>query len=101
MPNGDIRFELSSGTVVSPGGFVTLPRREAQIFEVLFDRRGRMVSKESLFVELYRFDQSAEPESWNVVESHMSKMRKKLKAIGVEILSERFKGYLLPMEKAA
>ncbi|WDZ77925.1 winged helix-turn-helix domain-containing protein [Ensifer adhaerens] len=85
--------------LVYGGQFLTLPRREAHILEFLLDRRGRTISKSTLFRELYRQDD--EPETENVVESHVSKLRKKLLPLGLDITSERFKGYRLLVGRAS
>lgn len=89
-------FDPDSGLVVAGGAFVQLVRRETQILEVLLERRGRSVSRSFLFQEVYRHDD--EPESEAVIESHISKLRKKLLPLGLVIRSERFKGYQLNME---
>lgn len=89
-------FDAESGLVVAGGTFVHLVRRETQILEVLLDRRGRSVSKSFLFREVYRLED--EPENETVIESHVSKLRKKLLPLGLVISSERFRGYQLNME---
>jgi len=70
-----------------------LPRCEARIFSMLTQRE--TVTKETLHLVLYgdRFDAHNYPVE--LVESHMSKMRKRLRVFGVEILSRRFVGYSL------
>lgn len=92
-------FDPDSGIVVSQGRFVQLPRREAHVLEFLIERKGRMVSKSILFDELYRQDD--EPDSQDVIESHVSKLRKKVRPLGITIISERFKGYMLTTAGAA
>ena len=99
LPATFFSFDAESGILVSRGRFVQLPRREATIMEYLLDRRGRMVSKSSLFEELYRRDD--EPETENVIESHVSKLKKKVTPLGVKIRSERFKGYMLTLNEVA
>ncbi|NSZ06437.1 winged helix-turn-helix transcriptional regulator [Agrobacterium tumefaciens] len=89
-------FDAESGLVVSGGRFALLPRREMQIFEFLLERRNRVVTRAALFQEVYRRDD--EPEDEAVIETHVSKLRKKLVPLGIGISSERFKGYQLTME---
>ncbi|MFT4095950.1 MAG: winged helix-turn-helix domain-containing protein [Rhodoblastus sp.] len=72
-----------------------LPRRERRILEFLASHRGRRVTKAQIFHSIYGlFDDEVDE---NVVESHVSKLRKKLKArIGYDpIDSKRFLGYCL------
>jgi len=77
------------------GTLFALPRRERRILEYLIANRGRRVSKTQIFNAIYGiFDEDVEE---NVVESHISKLRKKLrKRLGVDpIDSKRFLGYCI------
>jgi DNA-binding response OmpR family regulator len=72
-----------------------LPRRERRILEFLAANRGRRVTKTQVFNAIYGiFDDEVEE---NVVESHISKLRKKLRErLGHDpIESKRFLGYRL------
>ncbi|WP_315925446.1 response regulator transcription factor [Mesorhizobium sp. SP-1A] len=72
-----------------------LPRRERRILEFLAANRGRRVTKTQVFNAIYGiFDEEVEE---NVVESHISKLRKKLRErLGQDpIDSKRFLGYRL------
>jgi two-component system, OmpR family, flagellar system response regulator FtcR len=72
-----------------------LPRRERRILEYFVMNRGRRLTKAQIFNAVYGlFDDEVEE---NVVESHISKLRKKLRArLGYDpIDSQRFLGYLL------
>ncbi|MGO8093195.1 helix-turn-helix domain-containing protein [Rhizobium leguminosarum] len=71
-----------------------MPNAERRIFAALTMRD--IVTKDMLYEALYgdRLDLDKEPER-NVVESHVSKLRKKLRPFGVVIISERFTGYSL------
>jgi len=80
------------------GQEITLPRRERRILEYLVANRGRRVNKTQIFNAIYGvFDVEIEE---NVIESHISKLRKKLKKhIGYDIIdSKRFLGYRLNIE---
>lgn len=77
------------------GDDFVLPRRERRILEYLVANHGRRVNKTQIFNAIYGvFDAEVEE---NVVESHISKLRKKLKAkLGFDIIdSKRFLGYSL------
>jgi DNA-binding response OmpR family regulator len=93
LPPEHFSFEPESGLLVAGEKFVRLPRRESDVLEYLLARRGRMIAKSTIFEALYRFDD--EPETENVLESHVSKLRKKVAPLGISITSERFKGYCL------
>ena len=59
------------------GQKIALPRRERQILELLIRNRGRRLTKEQVFNAVYGAFTSDVDES--VVESHISKLRKKLR----------------------
>ncbi|PWV95250.1 DNA-binding response OmpR family regulator [Hoeflea marina] len=77
------------------GKTFALPRRERRILEYLVANRGRRVTKQQIFSAIYGiFDEDVEE---NVVESHISKLRKKLRMrLDFDpIDSKRFLGYLI------
>ncbi len=79
------------------GVAMPLPRRERRILEYLASNCGRRVTKTQVFNAIYGlFDDEVEE---NVVESHISKLRKKLRErLGFDpIDSKRFLGYRLVM----
>lgn len=75
------------------GEVVALPRRERRILEYLVANRNRRVSRNQIFNAVYGlFDEEVEE---SVVESHISKLRKKLRsAMGYDpIDTKRYLGY--------
>ena len=79
------------------GQVFQLPRRERRILEYLARNQGRRVSKTQIFNFIYGvFDDSIDE---SVVESHVSKLRKKLRAVlGYDpIDSKRYLGYSLAL----
>jgi two-component system, OmpR family, flagellar system response regulator FtcR len=79
------------------GAPLALPRRERRILEYLAANNGRRVTKTQVFNAIYGiFDDEVEE---NVVESHISKLRKKLRErLGYDpIDSKRFLGYRLAL----
>lgn len=77
------------------GEALTLPRRELRILEYMVTHQGRWITKTQIFNAIYGVFDSTFDES--VIESHISKLRKKLRArLGYDaILSKRFVGYRL------
>jgi DNA-binding response OmpR family regulator len=74
---------------------LALPRRERRILEILAAQRGRWLTKAQVFSATYGlFDEKVQE---SVVESHVSKLRRKLAAaLGEDpIESRRFLGYRL------
>ena len=92
---GQIRVFFDGRDPEVDGDAFPLPRRERRILEFLASHRGRRVTKSQIFHSIYGlFDDEVEE---NVVESHVSKLRKKLRErIGYDpIDSKRFLGYCL------
>jgi two-component system, OmpR family, flagellar system response regulator FtcR len=92
---GDLTVYFDGREVEVNGAPLPLPRRERRILECLVKNRGRRLSKTQIFNAVYGiFDEDVDE---NVVESHISKLRKKLKhRLGYDpIDSKRFLGYCL------
>ncbi len=88
---GELRVYLDGREPEAKGMPLPLPRRECRILEYLVRNRGRRVTKTQIFNAVYGlFDE-------NVVESHISKLRKKLKyRLGFDpIDSKRYLGYCI------
>ena len=84
---------------VIAGAPIDLPRRERRILEFLIANRGRRVTKTQIFNAIYGiFDEHVEE---NVIESHVSKLRKKLRQrLGYDpIDSKRFLGYCIELDE--
>ncbi|WP_373502806.1 response regulator transcription factor [Aestuariivirga sp.] len=97
---GDLRI-FNDGRDPEVGGAVlALPRRERRILEYLVANRSRRVSRNQIFNAVYGlFDEEVEE---SVVESHISKLRKKLRhRLGYDpIDTKRFLGYQINSRSA-
>ncbi|OQM77048.1 response regulator transcription factor [Manganibacter manganicus] len=92
---GALRIFMDGRDPEIDGAPLPLPRRERRILEYLAANRGRRVTKTQVFNAIYGiFDEEVEE---NVVESHISKLRKKLRErLGQDpVDSKRFLGYRL------
>lgn len=92
---GDVRVFFDGRDPEIRGEAMSLPRRERRILEYLVKNRGRRVTKTQIFNAIYGiFDEQVEE---NVVESHISKLRKKLRErLGYDLIeSKRYLGYCL------
>jgi hypothetical protein len=92
---GELRVYFDGREPEVNGKPFPLPRRERRILEFLLRCRGRRVSKTQIFNAVYGlFDEDVDE---NVIESHISKLRKKLKhRLGFDpIDSKRFLGYCI------
>jgi DNA-binding response OmpR family regulator len=96
-PSGRMQIFMDGRDPEIDGRPLPLPRRERRILEYLASNNGRRVTKTQVFNWIYGvFDEDVEE---NVVESHISKLRKKLRErLGFDpIDSKRFLGYRLAM----
>ncbi len=90
---GDLRVFSDGRDPEIAGEVLMLPRRERRILEYLVANRSRRVSRNQIFNAVYGlFDEEVEE---SVVESHISKLRKKLRhALGYDpIDTRRYLGY--------
>lgn len=90
----DVALDTIHQTVTRCGELIDLSPTEYRILEYLIHRPRAIVSKEELLEHLYDF-------SWehhsNVIEAHVSNLRRKLNAVGNEplIATLRYRGYRL------
>jgi DNA-binding response OmpR family regulator len=92
---GELRIFMDGRDPEVAGKPLPLPRRERRILEYLAANSSRRVTKSQVFNAIYGvFDEDVEE---NVVESHISKLRKKLRErLGYDpVDSKRFLGYRL------
>ncbi len=96
---GNLEFDAATSEVCVNGNPITVPRRELAVLETLIRRGGRVVTRETIENNVYGFDEEFES---NSLESHLSRLRKRLSAAGaqVSIHSIRGVGYLLQKEQA-
>ncbi len=89
---GPLVFDSSSRSFELRGKPLSLTRREAAVLEVLITRRGRAVSREHLFAQVFTFDDDVNPEA---IEIYVHRVRRKLEGAEVKIRTLRGLGYLL------
>jgi DNA-binding response OmpR family regulator len=90
----DVRVFFDGRDPEIRGEVMELPRRERRILEHLVKNRGKRVQRDQLFSAIYGvFNENVDE---CVIESHISKLRKKLRArLGYDpIDSKRFLGYM-------
>jgi DNA-binding response OmpR family regulator len=94
---GEMRVYFDGRDPEVKGAALPLPRRERRILEYLVTNQSRRVTKSQIFNAIYGlFDEEVEED---VVESHISKLRKKLRhRLGYDpIDSKRYLGYCLTL----
>ncbi|MDQ2147232.1 response regulator transcription factor [Alcaligenaceae bacterium C4P045] len=86
---GNLMVDQAGRTASIDGLPIELGRREFRLLEVLLSRLGQTVTKERLMVQLF----DAEDASLNALELLISRLRKKLAAATLEIVTIRGVGY--------
>jgi len=91
---GALVFDIANDEASVAGVRLDLARRELRVLATLVKRRGRTVPRESLEQGVYGFDDVIQS---NTLDSHISRLRRKLAAAGadVEIHAIKGVGYLL------
>lgn len=89
---GSLTFDRGHRTAEIDGAGLDLPRRELLVLEALILRSGRVVSRQALEQAVYGYDDEI---ASNALDSHISRLRRKLEVAGLEIHTLRGIGYLL------
>jgi DNA-binding response OmpR family regulator len=91
---GALVFDMANDEATVGGARLDLARRELRVLAALVRRRGRTVLRESLEQAVYGFDDEVQS---NTLDSHISRLRRKLTEAGaeIEIHAIRGVGYLL------
>ncbi|EAR51302.1 two-component system, regulatory protein [Oceanicola granulosus HTCC2516] len=89
---GDLEFDQAARTVRIAGAAVALTRREVSLLGLLVARRDRIIAKEQILERLFSMDEDV---GLNTVELYVARLRKKLAASSVSIVTHRGLGYQL------
>ncbi|MCK8779816.1 response regulator transcription factor [Rhizobium sp. NTR19] len=95
---GGLEVDLSSRSARVDGRPLELGRREFEVLETLASHAGNTVSKERLYLKLFGHDDAGTP---NAVELLVSRVRRKLDEVDVEIVTHRGVGYMLRSKSSA
>jgi two-component system response regulator TctD len=96
---GGLEFDNAARRVTLDGAIVDLPNREFRLLEILIGRVGRVVSKGEIGNGLFGFDDEAGP---NAIELYVGRLRRKLAAARLSIVTVRGVGYRIePGSRAA
>lgn len=99
----DVQFRLESHALVSSTYAVVFSHNQSQIFNLLWKNRnnGNVVRRQSMLDELYSLDPNGGAED-KIIDVMISKMRKRIAATDLEIVTVFNQGFVLrPRKKAA
>ncbi|BAV95986.1 response regulator transcription factor [Lysobacter enzymogenes] len=89
---GGFAFDAGAHRVTLDGEAVELPNREFRLLEILIGKLGQVVSKDEIGNGLFGFDDEAGP---NAIELYVGRLRKKLAAAPLRIVTVRGAGYMI------
>lgn len=89
MEADGVVLNLADATAVCNGARLELTKNEYRILQVLFEKRGKVVSRETLMQRLWETDSFVDE---NTLTVNVARLRKKLAGAGVEHLIETKKG---------
>ncbi|MGA8053651.1 MAG: response regulator transcription factor [Burkholderiales bacterium] len=98
LRHGDLTFDRVGKVAELRGQMLDLSARELALLEIFLQRPGRMVNKEQIVDLLCQWGEEV---STNAVEVYIHRLRKKLEAGGVRIVTVRGLGYCLEKAPAA
>lgn len=94
---GPLVYDLNARRFTLDNEPLTLTSREQAVLGILIARPGRVMSKEQLASQVFGLDEEASPEA---IEIYIHRLRKKLEASAVRIVTFRGLGYLLEFSGA-
>lgn len=95
-PVGALQYDPATRQLFDGDAELALPRREVSVFECLLEAEGRLVSKTALLDHVYGVGADVEEQ---VIEVYVSRLRRRLRSHGVEIITRRGLGYQLSAER--
>ncbi len=98
LRHGELSYDQVGRVTEIRGKPLDLSARETGLLEILLQRAGRIVSKEQLVERLCEWGEEV---STNAIEVYVHRLRKKIEAGGVRIVTVRGLGYCLEKPKSA
>lgn len=89
---GPLEYDRTHATLSADGDLLFLPRREMSVLACLMANQGRITSKSSLVDQVYGIGADVDE---SAVESHISRLRQRLKSYGITIKVARGLGYMI------
>ena len=89
---GSLTLNPNNGKVLSQGVEVTLTSKEFSILKILFENKGRIISREALIRVLWGYDADVDE---RIVDTHIKNLRKALGDNAKLIKTIRSRGYIL------
>lgn len=94
LEHGGAVLNLGSGTLSAGAEELDLTKNELKILQILFEQRGRVVSRDAIMTRLWESDSFVDD---NTLTVNMTRLRKKLEGIGLGglIVTKKGLGYMV------
>jgi two-component system OmpR family response regulator len=89
---GALQLDLTTRQFSAQGAALDIPPRERALLELLIMRAGKVVAKEAIVQSLTSLDDML---SDNAIEQYVSRLRRRIAPLGLELRTVRGIGYLL------
>jgi two-component system OmpR family response regulator len=93
---GSLTFDTIARTATVSGRALPLSSHETGVLEVLLRRFGRVVSKEQMVEQIYRYNEAV---THNVIEVYVHRVRKKIAGAGLLVRTLYGRGYVLELAR--
>lgn len=94
LEHGGVLLNLGNGTLAVDGETLDLTKNEMKILQILFEHRGRVVSRDAIMTKLWESDSFVDD---NTLTVNMTRLRKKLEGAGLKdfIVTKKGLGYMV------
>lgn len=89
---GDIEVDFERHEVRVKGKVMNLPPKEFELFKLLVDADGKVLSRDHLLERIWGYDKSAEMDT-RTVDQHIARLRKRLRSARHQIVTIANHGY--------
>lgn len=89
---GSLTLNPNNGNVISSGEDVTLTAKEFAILKILFENKGKIITRENIITKLWGYDADIDE---RIIDSHIKNLRKALGENAKLIKTIRSRGYIL------
>jgi two-component system alkaline phosphatase synthesis response regulator PhoP len=90
--SGDIEVDFDRHEVRVKGKVMSLPPKEFELFKLLVEADGKVLSRDHLLEHIWGYDKSAEMDT-RTVDQHIARLRKRLRSARHQIITIANRGY--------
>ena len=96
--SGDIEIDFERHEVRVKGKVMNLPPKEFELFKLLVDANGKVLSRDHLLEKIWGYEQSSEMDT-RTVDQHIARLRKRLRTARHQIVTVANFGYQIKLDE--